>query len=51
MKGGASSASIFAETIRNSYGWNVMKPSVIGKDFWDRVYERVCERQFEVGYS
>ena len=49
MKGGASSASIFAETIRNSYGWNVMKPSVIGKDFWDRVYDVYVKDNLKLG--
>lgn len=39
MKGGASSAAVFAETIRNTYGWNVMKPSVIGKEMWERIYD------------
>ena len=49
MKGGASSASIFAETIRNSYGWNVMKPSVLGKDFWDRVYDVYVKDNLKLG--
>ena len=39
MKGEASSAGEFAETIRNTYGWNVMKPSVIDKELWDEIYE------------
>lgn len=39
MKGSTSSAEVFAETIRNTYGWNVMKPSAIGKHLWDGLYE------------
>ena len=32
MKGGASSASTFAEIVTNTYGWNVMKPKAIDKE-------------------
>ncbi len=38
MKGGASSASEFAEVITNTYGWNVMKPAAIDKELWDNIY-------------
>ncbi len=24
------------ETVRNMYGWNVMQPSAIGTDMWDK---------------
>lgn len=48
MKGGASSAAIFAETIRNIYGWNVMKPSVIGKDIWDRIYQIYVQDELDL---
>jgi len=40
-QGGASSAESFAETFRNVYGWNVMKPDAIKPELWDdlhRVY-------------
>ena len=39
MKGGASSAAGFVELVENTYGWNVMKPSVIDNDMWNQVYE------------
>lgn len=39
MKGEASSAASFAETIRNIYGWNVMKPKAIHKQMWDDIYD------------
>lgn len=39
MKGGASSAETFAETFRNTFGWNVMKPSVIENRLWDELYK------------
>ena len=48
MKGGASSAAIFAETIRNTYGWNVMKPSVIGNDIWNHIYEVYINDKFHL---
>ncbi|MBY4897125.1 cobaltochelatase subunit CobN [Cupriavidus sp. AU9028] len=33
--GGASSAERFAETFRNLFGWNVMKPDAIAPQLWD----------------
>ena len=39
MKGGATTAQDFAETFRNTYGWNVMKPSVIDNELWDDLYK------------
>ncbi len=38
-KGGASSAEAFAETFRNTFGWNVMKPSVVENRLWDEIYD------------
>ena len=38
MKGGASSASEFAEVITNTYGWNVMKPAAIDKELSGIIY-------------
>jgi cobaltochelatase CobN len=38
-QGGASSAETFAETFRNVYGWNVMKPSVIHPEVWDALHD------------
>lgn len=39
MKGGASSAAGFTELVSNTYGWNVMKPSVIDNQMWNRIYD------------
>ncbi|MFA8299018.1 MAG: cobaltochelatase subunit CobN [Hyphomicrobiales bacterium] len=39
MKGGASSAENFAETFRNTFGWNAMKESVIEDQLWDELYD------------
>lgn len=38
VNGGAGAASSFDELIRNTYAWNVMKPSVIDKELWDEIY-------------
>lgn len=38
LKEGAGAANSIAETIRNVYSWNVMKPSVIDKELWDGIY-------------
>ena len=39
MKGGASAANTFAETVKNIYGWNVMKPESIDDALWQQTYE------------
>lgn len=49
MKGEASSAGVFAETIRNTYGWNVMKPSAIDNELWNEIYNVYVKDQFELG--
>ncbi len=38
MKGGATSAETFAETFRNTYGWNVMKPAEIDDALWNNLH-------------
>lgn len=39
MKGGAGDASGLADVIRNTYGWNVMKPEAIDDELWDDIYD------------
>jgi cobaltochelatase CobN len=39
QEGGASSAEKFAETFRNTYGWNVMKPNEIDQEIWEGLFE------------
>lgn len=39
MKGGASDAAVFAETVTNTYGWNVMKPDAIDDRLWNEIYD------------
>ena len=39
MKGGSGDASTFADVIRNTYGWNVMKPEAIDNELWNDIYD------------
>ncbi len=43
QEGGASSAEVFAETFRNTFGWNATKASVIDPSLWDRLNEVYVE--------
>lgn len=49
MKGGASAAETFAETFRNTYAWNVMKPSVIDSRLWEELYETYVKDKQNLG--
>lgn len=49
MKGEASSAGTFAETVRNTYGWNVMKPNVVDKELWNDIYDVYVKDKFNLG--
>ena len=49
MKGGASAADGFAEIVRNTYGWNVMKPEAIDDELWDGIYEVYVQDKFDLG--
>jgi len=49
LDGGSSSAGLFAETFRNTYGWNVMKPDAIDDALWDRLHEVYVEDGLELG--
>lgn len=37
--GGASSAEIFAETFRNTFGWNSMRPEAIDEALWEQLQD------------
>lgn len=39
MEGGAGDASAIADVVRNTYGWNVMKPEAIDNELWDDIYD------------
>jgi cobaltochelatase CobN len=47
--GGASSAEKLAETFRNTYGWNVMKPDVIKDSLWDELHEVYVRDRYGLG--
>ena len=49
MKGGASSASTFAEIVTNTYGWNVMKPKAIDKEMWNEIYNVYVKDKYHLG--
>jgi cobaltochelatase CobN len=49
MKGGASSAEKFAETFRNIYGWDVMKPEAIDERLWDGLHEMYVKDSLNLG--
>ena len=51
MKGEATSAAGFAEIVRNTYGWNVMKPSVIDNEMWDEIYNVYVKDKFNLGVT
>ncbi len=49
QEGGASSAEQFAETFRNTYGWNVMKPAAIDDTLWNELYEVYVDDRYDLG--
>jgi cobaltochelatase CobN len=49
QQGGASSAEVFAETFRNTYGWDVMKSSVIDEELWDGLNQVYVEDKYDLG--
>ncbi len=49
MEGGASSAAVFAETFRNTYGWNVMQPAVIDDALWERLHQVYIRDKHNLG--
>lgn len=49
MKGGAGDASGFADIVRNTYGWNVMKPDVIDNELWNDIYDTYVKDKYNLG--
>lgn len=49
MKGGSGDAATFADVIRNTYGWNVMKPKVIDNELWNDIYDTYVEDKNNLG--
>ena len=48
MKGEASSAGVFAETVRNTYAWNVMKPSAIDDELWNEIFDVYVKDKYDL---
>ncbi len=46
--GEASSAEVLAETLRNSFGWNTMKPAAIAPGFWNQVFETLIDDKHDL---
>ncbi|MDE6445738.1 MAG: cobaltochelatase subunit CobN [Alistipes sp.] len=49
MKGDAGSAETFAEAVRNTYGWNVMKPAAVDDELWNEIHEVYIRDKFALG--
>ena len=49
VKGEASAMNTFAETIRNTYGWNAMKPSAIDQHIWNKYYDIYINDEYNLG--
>lgn len=49
MKGGAGDAAAIADVIRNTYGWNVMKPQAIDNELWDDIYDTYISDKNNLG--
>ncbi len=49
LKGGASSAEVFAETFRNTYSWNVMKPDAIDAALWNELHDTYVLDKLQLG--
>lgn len=49
LNGGAGDAAAIAETVTNTFGWNVMKPEVVDDRVWDEIYEVYVQDKFDLG--
>lgn len=49
LKGEASSMNSFAETVRNTFGWNAMKPSAIDQHIWNQYHEVYVKDSYKLG--
>ena len=49
LKGGSTSTDALAEMVRNTYGWNVMKPKAISKEMWNEIYDVYVKDKYNIG--
>ncbi len=46
--GGASSAATFAETFRNGFGWETMRPQTIGDESWNALFDVYVQDRYNL---
>jgi cobaltochelatase CobN len=46
---GASAAEVFAESVRNTYGWNAMRPDAIDDELWNELHEVYVKDKYQMG--
>lgn len=49
MKGEATAAAGFEEYVRNTFGWEVMKPEAIDDQLWSEIYEVYVKDKHKLG--
>ena len=49
QKEGASAAEVFAESVRNTYGWNAMRPDAIDDELWNELHEVYVKDKYQMG--
>lgn len=49
MEGGSGDAAGIADVIRNTYGWNVMKPQAIDDELWNDIYDTYVTDKNDLG--
>ena len=49
LKGGAGDADAIAETVKNTFGWNVMKPDAVDDRIWNEIYDVYIEDSYGLG--
>ena len=49
LKGGDLYTDEISEMVRNTYGWNVMKPANIDNEMWDEIYEVYVKDKYQLG--
>ena len=48
LRGGELHTDEIAEMVRNTYGWNVMKPKNIDREMWDEVYNVYVKDKYQL---
>lgn len=48
MKGSASAMESFAEILRNTYGWNSMRPEAIDQHIWNKYYSVYVKDEYKL---